>query len=94
MLPDAFTPPGDGEAVAQDDGSGELQLSTTPLRLLNAVDARISLLQVWSLIYKVLRLWNIVKPYVLILSTQWKCAGSCCVCGWDCVATCRHHPCR
>ena len=34
------------EAVAEDDGSDELQLSTTPLRLLNAVDARISLLQV------------------------------------------------
>jgi hypothetical protein len=32
--------------VAEDDGSGELQLSTTPLRLLNAVDARVSLLQV------------------------------------------------
>ena len=34
--------------MAEDDGSGELQLSTTPLRLLNAVDARVSLLQVAS----------------------------------------------
>lgn len=43
LLPDAFTPPG---SDAADDGeSDEMQLSTTPLRLLNAVDARISMLQ-------------------------------------------------
>lgn len=50
LLPDAFTPAGDscGEGIEGIE-SGELQLSTTPLRLLNAVDARISMLQVGCL---------------------------------------------
>lgn len=53
LLPDAFTPPGESPDAADQqqspavaDESEEVQLSTTPLRLLNAIDARISMLQV------------------------------------------------